>query len=85
VQVDRLDHLMLTVKDIDATVDFYTSILGMDKVMFGDGRIALSFGAQKINLHQLDNEVEPKATNVQPGSADLCLVINQPIEQAIKT
>jgi catechol 2,3-dioxygenase-like lactoylglutathione lyase family enzyme len=84
VQVDRLDHLVLTVKDIDATVDFYTSILGMDKVMFGDGRIALSFGAQKINLHQLDNQVEPKATNVQPGSADLCLVINQPIEQAIR-
>ena len=57
----------------------------MDKVMFGDSRIALSLGAQKINLHQLDNEVEPKATNVQPGSADLYLVINQPIEQAFKT
>ena len=53
--------------------------------MFGDSSIALSLGAQKINLHQLDNEVEPKATNVQPGSADLYLVINQPIEQAFKT
>jgi catechol 2,3-dioxygenase-like lactoylglutathione lyase family enzyme len=60
LQVDSLDHLVLTVKDIAATVHFYTSIMGMEKVEFGDNRVALSFGQQKINLHQVGNEFEPK-------------------------
>ena len=60
LQVDSLDHLVLTVKDIAATVQFYTSIMGMEKVEFGDHRVALSFGQQKINLHQVGNEFEPK-------------------------
>jgi len=84
VQVDRVDHLVLTVKDIDKTVNFYESVMGMKKVVFGEGRIALSFGSQKINLHQLGEEFEPKAENVKSGSADLCFIINEPIEQAIK-
>ena len=56
----------------------------MKKVSFGESRVALSFESQKINLHQLGNEFEPKASNVQAGSADLCFVIKQPIEHAIK-
>ena len=83
MQVDRIDHLVLTVKDIDATVKFYETVMGMKKVVFGGGRIALSFGSQKINLHQLGKEFEPKAAHVKSGSADLCFIINTPIEQAI--
>lgn len=84
MQVERLDHLVLTVKDITATVNFYTSVMGMEKVIFGEGRIALSFGNQKINLHQQGNEFEPKAGYVQPGSADLCFIIRQPLAEAIE-
>lgn len=83
MQVERFDHLVLTVKDIDTTVDFYTSVMGMEKVLFGEGRIALSFGNQKINLHQLGNEFDPKASNVKSGSADLCFIVGQSIEQVI--
>ena len=84
MQVNRIDHLVLTVKDIDVTVQFYTSIMGMKKIEFGEGRKALSFGQQKINLHQLGNEFEPKALNVKSGSEDLCFVIDTPIAEAIK-
>ena len=83
MQIDRLDHLVLTVKNIDTTVNFYTSVMGMKKMIFGQGRVALSFGQQKINLHQLGSEFEPKADNVTAGSADLCFIINQPVDQAM--
>ena len=65
----RLDHLVLTVTSIDKTVRFYTSVLGMTEVAFGDGRRALSFGQQKLNLHQEGHEFEPKAARPAPGSA----------------
>lgn len=61
MRVTRLDHLVLTVKDIEASVAFYQSVLGMKKVIFGNGRVALIFGDQKINLHQAGAEFEPKA------------------------
>jgi catechol 2,3-dioxygenase-like lactoylglutathione lyase family enzyme len=61
VQINRIDHLVLTVADIDRTVDFYSRALGMEKIEFGEGRIALSCGEQKINLHQLGREFEPRA------------------------
>ena len=83
MKIERIDHLVLTVKSIDATVDFYTSVMGMKKMVFGGGRVALSFGEQKINLHQLGSECEPKAGNVEAGSADLCFIISLPISQAI--
>ena len=83
VKVNRIDHLVLTVKDINETVQFYSSAMGMEKVEFGDGRIALTFGQQKINLHQIGKEFEPKARNVKSGSADLCFIIGTPVEQAI--
>jgi len=82
MEVDRVDHFALTVKDIDRTVDFYEKNLGMKKIIFGDSRTALFFGNQKINLHQLDSEFEPKAQNVSPGSADLCFITNTSIDEA---
>jgi catechol 2,3-dioxygenase-like lactoylglutathione lyase family enzyme len=76
INVNRLDHLVLTVKDIEKTVDFYTNILGMQKEIFKGSRIALKFGNSKINLHELGNEFEPKAQNVKEGSADLCFIVD---------
>ncbi|MEA2287973.1 MAG: hypothetical protein QOJ21_4016 [Solirubrobacteraceae bacterium] len=74
MRVDRLDHLVLTVADIPATIAFYADVLGMRRVTFGDGRHALAFGEQKINLHEAGHEFEPKAAHPVPGSADICLV-----------
>jgi catechol 2,3-dioxygenase-like lactoylglutathione lyase family enzyme len=84
MQINRIDHLVLTVADIDCTVEFYTRILGMEKIEFGAGRVALTCGEQKINLHQLGKEFEPKAEQVKAGSADLCFIIDTPIAQAIE-
>jgi catechol 2,3-dioxygenase-like lactoylglutathione lyase family enzyme len=77
-----IDHLVLTVADIDATVAFYTSALGMEWVTFSD-RKALRFGEQKINLHQAGNEFEPKAAHPTPGSADLCFITKTSLEDVI--
>ena len=74
MRVERLDHLVLTVADIDASCTFYQRVLGMQVVTFGQGRKALAFGQQKINLHLHGHEFEPKAAAVQVGSADLCLI-----------
>lgn len=82
LEISHLDHLVLTVADIERTVTFYQK-LGMQKQTFAGGRIALSFGKQKINLHQLGKEFEPKAGCVQAGSADLCFIIKQPLEVVI--
>jgi catechol 2,3-dioxygenase-like lactoylglutathione lyase family enzyme len=74
MRIERLDHLVLTVADVDRTVAFYERVLGMRPVTFGAGRRALAFGQQKINLHQAGAEFEPKAHRPTPGSADLCFV-----------
>lgn len=74
MQIDRIDHLVLTVRNISATCDFYSHVLGMEVVTFGGGRKALAFGCHKINLHEHGKEFEPKAAHATPGSADLCLV-----------
>jgi len=80
--IDHLDHLVLTVADLDTTVAFYTSALGMESVTF-DSRKALRFGAQKINLHQAGNEFEPKAAHPTPGSADLCFITKTSLEDVL--
>lgn len=72
----RIDHLVLTVASIPATCEFYSRVLGMEVVTFGEGRTALSFGNQKINLHQVGREFEPKANRPTAGSADLCLIVD---------
>ena len=84
MDIDRLDHFVLTVSDIEATCAFYTRVLGMKAVTFGRNRKALSFGRQKINLHQHGNEFEPKAGRPTPGSADLCFIISTPLDEAIR-
>ena len=81
MRIDRFDHLVLTVADIDATVTFYEQVLGMRPVTFGDGRRALTFGTSKINLHQAGHEFEPKAARPTPGSADVCLIAAAPLDQ----
>ena len=84
MRIDRLDHLVLTVADLDATVAFYTRVLGMEAVTFGAGRTALAFGRSKINLHRAGHEFEPKALRPTPGSADLCLIAAGPLDQVIE-
>ena len=81
MKTDSLDHLVLTVQDIAATVAFYTRVLGMQATTFGGGRTALTFGAQKINLHLHGHELEPKAARPTPGSADLCFLTTTPIAE----
>lgn len=74
MKIDRIDHLVLTVRDIDATCEFYSRVLGMTPVTFAGGRRALEFGSQKFNLHQSGREFEPKAASPTPGSVDVCLI-----------
>jgi catechol 2,3-dioxygenase-like lactoylglutathione lyase family enzyme len=83
IEVDHLDHLVLTVADVAATEAFYARVLGMAPVGFGDGRRALRFGNQKINLHQAGREVEPKAARATPGSGDLCFIVTTPLADVI--
>lgn len=75
MQVRALDHLVLTVADPEATADFYVRVLGMRRVVFGEGRLALAFGDPKINLHRAGSEFELKALRPTPGSADLCFLL----------
>ena len=84
IAIDRIDHLVLTVADIEATCEFYRRALGMEHVTFGpDSRVALTFGRQKINLHRAGAEFEPKAARPTPGSADLCFITGTPIEDVV--
>ncbi|MBT5240570.1 MAG: VOC family protein [Rhodospirillaceae bacterium] len=77
--INGLDHLVLTVADIDVTCEFYERTLGFKVISFGGGRKALKFGVQKINLHQKGREFEPKAKKPTTGSGDLCFLTGQPI------
>lgn len=79
MRIDQLDHLVLTVADIERACDFYAGVLGMQRVAFGKGRVALAFGTQKINLHRAGHEFEPKARSPLPGSADLCFIVATPL------
>lgn len=83
IKIDRIDHVVFTVVDIDATCAFYTRVLGMSVVTFGAGRKALAFGSQKINLHLAGREFEPKADRPTPGSVDLCLIARAPLTEVI--
>jgi catechol 2,3-dioxygenase-like lactoylglutathione lyase family enzyme len=78
--VDRLDHLVLTVRDIWVSLAFYRDVLGMQPVTYGSGRHAVRFGRQKINLHQTTDDITPRAAQPIPGSADVCLVASTTLE-----
>ena len=81
MHIDRFDHIVLTVRSIRATVDFYTSVLGMEARKFGDGRMALHFGRQKINLHESGNVVDVNVLHATAGSADICFITEVPMQQ----
>lgn len=81
MRIERLDHLVLTVRSIEETCAFYRDVLGMEGVTFGEGRQALRFGTQKINLHLAGAEIEPHAQCPAPGSADLCFITASPLAE----
>jgi catechol 2,3-dioxygenase-like lactoylglutathione lyase family enzyme len=81
MRVQRIDHVVLTVADVERTVEFYARVLGMTAVSFGDGRRALAFGDQKLNLHQAGREFEPKALRPTPGAVDVCFTTDVPLEE----
>jgi catechol 2,3-dioxygenase-like lactoylglutathione lyase family enzyme len=83
MQIERLDHLVLTVADIPRTCDFYKLVLGMEVITFGEGRTALRFGEQKINLHAADKIPGLVADKPTPGSGDLCLITKVPLAEVI--
>jgi catechol 2,3-dioxygenase-like lactoylglutathione lyase family enzyme len=81
LSISHIDHIVLTVADINTSIDFYTQILGMRKIEFGAQRIALEFGTQKINLHQQATATTPKAAHPTLGSGDICLITKSDITQ----
>ena len=86
ISVDRIDHLVLTCRDVAATIRFYSGVLGMHEVTFGVGRKALAFGQQKINLHAAASsgaDIAALPAAPTPGSADLCLIVNEPLDTVI--
>jgi catechol 2,3-dioxygenase-like lactoylglutathione lyase family enzyme len=83
VKIDRIDHIVLTVHDLERTIDFYSRVLGMEPVTFAGGRRGLAFGRQKLNLHQAGREFEPKALAPAPGAIDLCFISETPLAEVI--
>lgn len=81
IRITSLDHLVLTVADVEKTINFYTTILGMKEITFGENRKALLFGKQKINLHQKGKEIHPNAHNADCGTADLCFLTDTPLDE----
>jgi catechol 2,3-dioxygenase-like lactoylglutathione lyase family enzyme len=81
VRVQRIDHVVLTVTDLERTIAFYLRVLGMKAISFGDGRRGLAFGDQKLNLHQAGREFDPKARKPTPGAIDLCFTTDIPLEE----
>jgi catechol 2,3-dioxygenase-like lactoylglutathione lyase family enzyme len=84
LKIDAIDHVVLTVKNIEATCAFYTRVLGMQEVTFAGGRKALNFGSQKFNLHEVGKEFDPKAERPTPGSGDFCFLTSTPVAEVIQ-
>ena len=80
MKVERIDHLVLTVKDIEATCGFYHDILGMEVETYSVRRKALKFGNQKLNLHQKGSEFETKADKPTPGAIDICFIVEDSLD-----
>ena len=81
--INSIDHIVLTTTDLERCVAFYRDVLGMTFEPFGEGRLALKFGNQKINIHQRGKEFEPKAHIPAPGALDLCFIASVPLEEVI--
>jgi catechol 2,3-dioxygenase-like lactoylglutathione lyase family enzyme len=84
MKIKQIDHIVLTVKNIQATIDFYEDVLNMEKEIFSNNRVALKFGNQKINLHQLNSNITPKAKYPTSGSIDLCFILETSLEEVSK-
>ena len=82
--IDRIDHVVLTTRDLQACTRFYCEILGMKKETFGQGRIALKFGSQKINIHEWSREFTPRAHVAAPGTLDLCFIASVSLEDVVR-
>jgi catechol 2,3-dioxygenase-like lactoylglutathione lyase family enzyme len=83
MNIDRIDHIVITAFDVERTLDFYSRVMGMEPITFAGGRRGLAFGRQKINLHQSGREFEPKALKPTPGSMDLCFITETPLDDVI--
>ena len=81
--IDHLDHIVLTTAHTEQCIDFYTRVLGMKFERFGEGRMALKFAGQKINLHEKGKEFEPRAALAAPGTLDICFIASLPLEEVI--
>jgi catechol 2,3-dioxygenase-like lactoylglutathione lyase family enzyme len=81
--IDHLDHIVLTTAHTEQCIDFYTRVLGMKFERFGEGRMALKFGSQKINLHEKGREFAPRATLAAPGTLDVCFIAALPLKEVI--
>ena len=84
IEIKSLDHLVITASDLQATVRFYSKVLGMEHVEFGDGLHAMHFGNQKFNIHDATTDVRPKARTIVPGSEDFCLLTETPVSEVIR-
>lgn len=84
MKISRVDHFVLTVASVEATCEFYERVLGMKAITFGEGRRALTFGVNKINLHQAGAEFEPKARMPGTGTGDFCLISEEPLEDVMR-
>ena len=84
MKVNKIDHLVLTTSDIEQTINFYTTILGMELISVEGGRKSLRFGTQKINLHEAGQEISPHAKHPLPGSTDLCFITATSIQQVVE-
>ena len=82
--IDHIDHIVLTTRDLQGCIRFYTEILGMKAEKFAEGRLALKFGKQKINVHEWGKEFEPRAHVAAPGTLDLCFIAAVPLEEVVK-
>ncbi len=80
MRVTGLDHIVLTVADVEQSVRFYLTVLGGTAETFAGGRRAISFGDQKINFHPADDAHTPHATRPEPGSGDFCLTVTDSLE-----
>lgn len=85
MKIEKIDHIVFTANDIEKTIQFYTQILEMELVEFGEGRKVLKFGEQKINLHQFGKEFAPHAKNPTCGGIDVCLITKTPIHEIVET
>ncbi|NAR66419.1 MULTISPECIES: VOC family protein [Acinetobacter] len=83
MKISHLDHLVLTVANIEITCQFYRSALNFEVITFAENRKALKFGNQKINLHQVGKAFEPKAFQPTAGSADLCFITETALNEVI--